>query len=238
MTSTGIQLSVVNLGYDCETYGNFCGVVTKVSAMCNANQMYFAQHVHYESMAEATEGIAKLIDTYQGAGAPWPVPEWRICTEVGAKANIDHGWWTSQNFRNLNEYRKFYFENIGDPEFYDYWEEFVEAFAGIDPEEAGQFDDGIELDTVFAALADAEVAAVCHTALQYQIGSLGNPDKHLIEALRATLLRDPENMTEEDWLFTPVAYWYAAAGAPYKIDEFNPHPATCNECQTCPGCCP
>ncbi len=242
ITSSGVHHLNVREGYeaqDPDDVGRY--LTTKVSEMCNANQMYFAMHIHYETVQNAEYAIKRLVGATGHTNPPWDVPNWRICTEIGAPAYFDHEWWSDlvgppPGTPNAAEHWRFFDDSHGDPQFYSTWDSLVRAFAG-DGQQSGQFTDGIQLDTVFGYLAQAGFAAVCHTALQYHIGeSIFSQDRHLIEGIRATKVRDTAWLEDPTTRFTPVKGWYEAAGAGYKIEGFNPHPDPCDPSHTCPGC--
>ncbi len=88
------------------------------------------------------------------------------------------------------------------------------------------------------ALASAGFATACHSALQFDSGTVDDPSRHQVEGLRATQLIDPENMTGRQYLFTPVSDWYLDqyAAPAHKIANFVVHPNACDPEHTCPEC--
>lgn len=235
MTSSGVAMISVMNGYDCENNPVGCNVVSRVSETCNANQMYIAQHMHYEVVSHVQQTIDKLTGTGNFTSPPWDVPNWRVCTELGAAADFGHGWWSTPTPYWFNQYKDYFFENRDAPDFF--WEEFIERWAGIG-ELNGQFTDGIELDSVLNSLATGGFVTACHSALQFDSGTEAAPSRHQVEGLRATQLIDPENMTKRQYLFTPASDWYLDqyAAPAHKIQSFNPHPNSCDPSHTCPGC--
>lgn len=244
MTSCGITMGNVINGYDCQNNPVGCYLVSDVSEWCNANQMYFSMHVHYETVAEATEAVEKLVDSYSGNGAPWDVPNWRICTEVGSRAT-SHSWWNANTFEegptntNINQFRRFFFvlDPPADP--VPTYEEFVTEWSGLGTQSTGQWGSaGPQLDTVFDAFADAGFAGVCWSTHQWDKGTEEFPSVFLIEALQANgvLEDDYFGQYNEENRYTPLMTLFESAGADHAMSTFTPHAFGCDFADVCPGC--
>jgi hypothetical protein len=236
MAASGVHMNAVINGYDASDPDDPNEyLVTELSDWCNTNRAYYSMHVHYFTVAEAVEAIKKLGAVSPYTSPPWITPMGRISTEVGAKADFDHNWWSDDNNANIEEHQRYFFTGDGDPS--DTWEAFVTAWMTDD--NPGQWGgNGPEFDTVFGAFDDAGFNAICYGALQYSIGTYGNPSPHLIEALRATKVREDDFFEDENETdrFTPLADDYETYGATYKISSFEPHNDSCNTDHTCPGC--
>ncbi|MCC6906715.1 MAG: hypothetical protein IT430_02125 [Phycisphaerales bacterium] len=247
MVTTGLLGRHVREGYDAgnagtpESHPGFAGyyVTDQVSQWANSNQMYTALHVHYITVAQGLETIQKLVDTYQGAGSPWDVPNWRMATEVGTKADFPdpaHNytgdtWWNEGTPSRTVVHNEFFKEG-GEPgmlweEFISDWEDFSDHFAST----------GFGVDDVLAEFADAEFAAVCWSCLQFGSHTEQTPSPFFVEALRADKLTDDE-FTNEPNRFTPLKSAYVTEGAAYYIDDlvFTPHSCACDSEYTCPDC--
>ncbi|MGH9897033.1 MAG: hypothetical protein ACREA0_34550, partial [bacterium] len=209
-------------------------VVTETIDMANANQMYVASHVHYISVSEASETITKLVDTYENPPlAPWDPPNWRVATELGITADPTATFFTQNNGQRTTQYKQYFFPNIGDPE--ESWDDFIDAWTGT----TGQFgQDGPQLDGIIDLFADSGYLVVCYGALQYDTGTVDAPSVYLIEALRATKLRDEDFSEDPTDLFTPIRVMYENAASPYEITSFSPHTNPCNPDDVCEGCDP
>ncbi len=245
MVTTGIINKNVRNGYDAGNaqdppshFGYIGYVLTDtVTSWANENQMYFSMHTHYFTVAEAIEAIQKLVDTYNGAGAPWDVPNWRISTEVGTKADFDDdGWWDElfQSRANRQIHNEFFKVN-GNPgelweDFIGRWEDFSDNFGDVG-------DPGFRLDDVLVEFADAGFAAVCWSCLQFGSHTEQNPSPFYVEGLRADKLTS-DSFTDEPDRFTPLKAAYVTHGAAYYIDDliFTPHSCACSAANTCPGC--
>ncbi len=236
MTSAGIFSSSVINGYDSNNHGRY--LVTTVSNWCNDNQVYFALHNHYTSVTDATDAITKLVDTYSGSGAPWDVPNWRISTELGARADFSHDWWSLNDDANRREFARFFLTGDGDPS--ETYESFVGGWLS---DGDGQWDgNGAGLDTVFDTYAESGFAAACWSALQWQTGTTWDTlSPYLIEGLRANQVRnDPDFFQSGNYTnrFTPLmdAYIDEDAGGAYSINNFLPHEEGCDVEEVCPEC--
>lgn len=242
MVTTGIINKNVRNGYDAgnaqdpPSHPGYVGyyITSNVSSWANANQMYFSMHTHYFTVAEAIESIQKLVDTYNGAGSPWDVPNWRISTEVGTKADFDGDeWWDAGTPQSNKEIHNEFFEQNGDPG--ELWEDFIDRWEGNSAHFAST---GFGIDDVLAEFADAGFAAVCWSCLQF--GAHDPPDHpspFFVEALRANKLSS-SSFTNEPNRFTPLKSAYVTHGAAYYIDDliFTPHSCACSSQNTCPGC--
>lgn len=243
MVTTGIINKNVRNGYDAGNAQDptaepgYIGyyLTNAVTSWANENQMYFSMHTHYFTVAEAIEAIQKLVDTYQGAGAPWDVPNWRISTEVGTKADFDaDNWWTSGNPPFIDRHNEFMDPN-GEPPADYYWENLIDDWED-GSEHFGAT--GFGIDDVLAEFADAGFAAVCWSCLQFgSHNPPNNPSPFFVEALRADKLGD-SSFTQRSDAFTPIKDAYVTHGASYYISDsvFTPHSCACTSANTCPGC--
>lgn len=242
MVTTGIINKNVRDGYeagnagDPESHSGYVGyyLTDTVTSWANENQMYFSMHTHYFTVAEAIEAIQKLVDTYDGAGSPWDVPNWRISTEVGAKADfVGDEWWDEGEPQSNKDIHNEFFEEQGEPgmlweDFIGDWEEFSDHFAST----------GFGIDNVLDEFADSKFAAVCWSCLQF--GSHNPPDypsPFYVGAIRANRLTDDEFTNDPD-KFTPMKSDYVTHGAGFYIDDtvFTPHDCPCDVEHTCPDC--
>jgi len=232
MVTTGLLGLHVRNGYDAGNYDppiNHSGytgfyVTDHVTEWANANQMYTDLHVHYTTVAQAFETIQKLVDTYDGDGSPWEVPDYKIAGEVGTTADFgEDGWWGEPNpnlpgISNLTSHAR-YFSGTSDPP--ELWENFINRWkSSSDFWQPSEGVTGFGVTEVLDELMGSEFSAVCWTCLQF--GTAPN-SKFFVEALRANRLRDDEFTNEPDG-FTPLKDAYTTAGAGYYIDEnFEPH---------------
>lgn len=166
---------------------------------------------------------------------PWDVPNWRISTEVGARADFDDEWWSAGGNANRDEFARYFFDDDGPPSqtyeaFVEDWLEDVNGQWGGDREAV--------VASVFSAFADAEFVGLCWSALQWDQGTFENPSHFLIEALRADGVRSPLMFNQGNGAnrYTPLKDDYVTAGGTYRITDFAPHAYGCDESEVCPGC--
>ena len=184
-------------------------------------------------MAEGAETIKKLVGLDPYTSEPWNLPNWRAATELGITADPAHQWFTQFNSQRTTQYKQYFFPNIGDP--IESWDDYIDAWAGT----SGQFGSGgPQVDAIIDLLADAGYVAVCYSALQYDTGTVNAPSVYLIEALRATKLRDEDFSEDPTELFTPIRVMYENAASPYEIASFSPHSTSCDPDDVCEGCDP
>lgn len=240
MTSSGITYGNIRDGYDCQSNPVGCYLVSAVSEWCNENQMYFAMHLHYETVADATGAIQKLTDTFGTGSAPWDVPNWLICTELGARA-ASHAWWTLNTFHpqtdNLEEYIRFFFPNLDPPD--PTYEAFVTEWAGLGTQSTGQWGaSGPQLNSIFDEFATAGFAGICWSTHQWDKWTEESPSPFLIEALQANGVLDDSyfESTNQDERYSPLLDLYETAGADHAMSSFVPHDCGCDYTFVCPGC--
>ncbi|MCL4198281.1 MAG: hypothetical protein KJZ69_12415 [Phycisphaerales bacterium] len=212
----GVPSGFVDDGFGAQSqYHTGRYVTTQTSAWCNANQMYFDLHAHYISVSDATNPIEKLTDTYTGGGsAPWDVPNWLACLEVGPRVNASSAWAEA----NQGEFEEFM--ACGEPSYED-WADFVDSWENA--QWFGQPDFGLE--SALAALAAVNFTVACYgPTVQTQVQN-GIYD---MAAIRATnvcseLIQATNRFTELKTVYQDEAY-------SYLIANFQPHPAACSGC--------
>ncbi len=235
MTSAGVFSSSVRNGYGENNAGRY--FVTRLSEWSNENQVYLSLHNHYQTVADATDAIKKLVGLSPYTSPPWDVPNWRISTEVSAIADFDHDWWTDTNNARKKEFARYFFSDDGDPT--ESYEDFVTGWL---TDQGGQWlGNGARLDTVFDTYAQGGFAGICWAALQWQTGSSWQDlSPYLIGGLRAVQVRSGAffESTNQSNRFSPLKTDYEDenAGGKYNISGFEPHGEGCNLEDVCPDC--
>ncbi|MCC6908587.1 MAG: hypothetical protein IT430_11635 [Phycisphaerales bacterium] len=242
MTSCGISDGNVYNGYEAQD-PNDAGryLTTKVADWCNSNQAYFSMHVHYNEAQPALDAIQRLVDE---TGAPWDVPNWRISTEVGAMADFQNDdWWLEEvdpfGVTNIQIHQMFFWGTTNPPTG-ESWEDFINRWeSDADRWNPVGLEAGFRIDDLFGEFNDADFVGLCWSTLQWDKGSVGQPSRFLVEGLRATQVRNDEDLFESGNYtnrYTPIMEAYETTGATYKIANFAPHAFGCDESEVCPGC--
>ncbi len=215
MIGPGIPGSFVKNGFSAQSEdhtGRY--VTTHTSEWCNENQMYFDLHDHYLSYTDAVDPIEKLTDTSSAGSAPWDVPNWLACLEVGPKVDDESQWAAN----NADDYAAFI--ACGTPGYSD-WADFVDSW------QAAQWptDPDFGLNDALAALASLDFAVACYGPTIQTQSHNGVFD---LAAIRATfvcsgLIARTNKMTE-------LKDIYEQESETYDIDTFQPHSSACDGC--------